>query len=317
MSWVIGILLVLVLLPSAITGLLVLAGRLAVPPHGRFVEAGGGRIHYRDMGDGPALVLIHGAGAQMRSLTATLEDRLKDRFRVVSLDRPGMGYSDSQAEGDRGLDRQAEILLEAIDRIGVERPVLVGHSLGGAISLAMAARAAPGRLAGLALIAPLTRHLERLPGPFRPLVIPSAARRRALSYTLAAPTSMVRGPETLRRIFAPETPPDWFAVQGGGLLAARPRMFRTMSEEATHGTDELLRVMEGYTSMSLPVAILYGREDAVLDAGEHGERTAAEIPGARIDLVEGGHMLPVTQPDLTADWIADRAAEITAEIAAR
>jgi len=87
-----------------------------------------------------------------------------------------------------------------------------------------------------------------------------------------------------------------------------------MSEEATRGTEELKEVQEGYPGMGMPVAILYGREDAILDAAEQGERTATEIPGATCDVVPGGHMLPVTQPDLTADWIrrqVDRIVEIT------
>lgn len=297
--------LAILLLPLAITGALTAAGRAFVPPCGRFVTAAGTRLHYRDVGDGPPIVLIHGAGAQMRCLTATLEPRLADRFRVIALDRPGMGYSDPQ-KNDLTLNRQAEILIAALDALAIPRPVLVGHSLGGALALAMAQKA-PDRFAGLALVAPLTRHLDHMIEPFRSLVIPNKRMRAALSYTLVAPTALVRGPRAMRDAFAPEDPPAWFAIEGGGLLSARPRMFRAMSEEATRGTGDMIGLAARYPKMTVPVAILFGREDAILDPAEQGRRTAAEIPGGKLDLVAGGHMLPVTQPDLTAGWIADRA----------
>lgn len=303
------LLVTLILLPSLITGALTAAGRLWVPPVGRFITVEGARLHYRDVGEGPPLVLVHGAGAQMRCLTATLESRLEDRFRVIALDRPGMGYSRPQAGDELSIARQAEILIAALDALGIDLPILVGHSLGGALSLAMAQKA-PERFAGLVLLAPLTRHLETLDEPFRSLVIPNPRTRAALSYTLAAPTALLRGPATMRDVFAPEEPPRWFAIEGGGLLSARPRMFRAMSKEATRSTGEMVGIAAAYPAMKVPVAILYGRGDTVLDPTEQGEWAAAEIPGARFDLVEGGHMLPVTQPDLTADWIAERAVEM-------
>ncbi|WP_375261836.1 alpha/beta fold hydrolase [Palleronia sp.] len=310
MTGILIVLAILILLPVLTTGLLTAAGRLWVPPIGRFVTVDGARLHYRDVGDGPPIVLIHGAGAQMRTLTATLEPRLSDRFRLIAIDRPGMGYPNPQTD-ELTISRQAEILVAALDALDIRRPVLVGHSLGGALALILAQRA-PERFAGLALVAPLTRHLEQMIEPFRSLVIPNERLRTALSYTIASPTALLRGPRTMRQAFAPEEPPTWFAIEGGGLLSARPRMFRAMSAEATLGTGDMIAIAAAYPSMTTRVAILYGREDAILNPATQGEQTAAEIPAATIDLVSGGHLLPITQPDLTADWIAKRANEMLA-----
>jgi pimeloyl-ACP methyl ester carboxylesterase len=61
----------------------------------------------------------------------------------------------------------------------------------------------------------------------------------------------------------------------------------------------------------VPVAVLYGTGDRVLCPFEHGEGLKRAWPGTRLDLVPGGHMLPVTDPDRVAAWIAAIAAEMT------
>jgi alpha-beta hydrolase superfamily lysophospholipase len=61
----------------------------ALPPQGQFIDIEGTRIHYVDRGQGPAIVMIHGLGGQLRNFTHSLLDRLADEFRVVVIDRPG------------------------------------------------------------------------------------------------------------------------------------------------------------------------------------------------------------------------------------
>ena len=64
-----------------------------VPINGRFLEVGGERIHYTDEGRGPALLMIHGLTGCGRNLTHSLAPQLRERFRVITIDRPGSGYS--------------------------------------------------------------------------------------------------------------------------------------------------------------------------------------------------------------------------------
>ena len=68
------------------------------PPTGAFVTVDGRRLHYEIAGNGPDLVLIHGASGSLRDMTFGLRDRLTDRFRVIAVDRPGLGHSDSLEE---------------------------------------------------------------------------------------------------------------------------------------------------------------------------------------------------------------------------
>src|SRR5215468_11227717 len=124
----------------------------ALPPQGRFLDIDGTRIHYLDEGSGPSVLLIHGLGGQMRNFTHSLTGKLKKEFRVIVLDRPGSGYSVRREGAPAAIGAQAQIIARFIEALGLRQPVIVGHSLGGAITLAFALNY-PGRAGALALIA--------------------------------------------------------------------------------------------------------------------------------------------------------------------
>src|SRR5246127_2958729 len=144
----------------------------ALPPRGQFIEVAGARIHYLDKGTGPPIVIIHGLGGQMGNFTYALLERLTDEFRVILMDRPGSGYS-RRAPGATGrMTGQASIVGEFIRKLGLERPLLVGHSLGGAIALGVALdHRETGK--GMALLSPLTDVPKQVPAPFRALDVKS------------------------------------------------------------------------------------------------------------------------------------------------
>jgi pimeloyl-ACP methyl ester carboxylesterase len=73
-------------------------------------------------------------------------------------------------------------------------------------------------------------------------------------------------------------------------------------------------MVERYPSVRVPVGILYGTSDEVLDYREHGEAMQATVPGLQLKLVEGGHMLPVTQPEVTAEFIGEEARRFRPEM---
>ncbi|WEF35103.1 alpha/beta fold hydrolase [Pseudoduganella chitinolytica] len=288
----------------------------AVPPRGRFVDVHGTRLHVREQGSGPVLLMVHGLGGQMAHFTYGLAERLADRYRVIVVDRPGSGYSRSHAEG-AGLRTQAATLAALIDVLGLERPVVVGHSLGGAVALALALDH-PQCVAGLALLAPLTQLEEAVPPVFRALTIRSAAVRKAVAYTLATPGGMLRGAAVLREVFAPEAVPHDFALKGGGLLSLRPGQFLAAADDLQALPAELPALSARYAGLRVPVAVLFGRDDAILDWQRHGAGLVAAAPQVLLETVAGGHMLPVTQPDVSAAFIAAAAqrALATAPIAA-
>ena len=283
----------------------------ALPPRGQFIEVSGARIHYLDKGSGPPIVILHGLGGQMGNFTYALLERLTDEFRVILVDRPGSGYS-RRAPGATGrLTEQATIVSEFIRKLGLKRPLLVGHSLGGAIALGVALDH-PEAVKALALVAPLTHVPKQVPAPFRALDINSNFLRWLVAWTVATPIGIRRGKAILDAIFSPDPAPADFPIRGGGILGLRPRSFYNTSSDMRAVNFDLGRMIARYSSLQVPVHILYGTTDEVLDHHVHGEGMKAKSSLISVELIPGGHMLPITAPDLTAKFIksAARAASI-------
>lgn len=274
-----------------------------IPPDGLFADVEGARLHYVDEGQGPALVIVHGLGGQLRNFRYALLAQLTPHFRVVLIDRPGSGYSTFKG-GFPSLRAQARAVVALMDRLELERPLLVGHSLGGAVSLALA-QDFPNRVAGLALIAPLTQgDLTDVPKAFRMLAIRSDLLRAAVAWLLVAPLARLAGPQRRSAVFAPDPVPEDFDILGGGALTRRPATFQAASRDLLQVPRDLPSIQAAYPALRLPVEILFGRGDRILDPVAHGEGLARQIPGARLELVDGGHMLPTLQAELTAAWLS-------------
>ncbi|HEY8358324.1 MAG TPA: alpha/beta fold hydrolase [Ramlibacter sp.] len=281
----------------------------AVRAQGQWVEVEGERIHYRELGAGPTLVLVHGLGGNMRNFDYLPLQELALDYRLVLVDRPGSGHSPRSDDARAGIAAQARQMAGFIRAMRFERPpLLVGHSLGGAVSLGLALQDAK-LVAGLALIAPLTHFVREVPEVLKPLAIRNPSLRRFVAYTFAMPGTIARSRRTLAQVFGPEAPPRDFATRGGGLLGLRPRAFEASSADLCAVEHELPAQQERYGELRLPVHVLYGDADQLLDWRVHGQGLAAKVPQARLQVVPGaGHMLPVTQPRATADFLRAAAA---------
>lgn len=276
-----------------------------LPPQGRFVDVPGARLHLREFGAGPAILMIHGLGGQLGHFSYAVAGQLAARYRVIAVDRPDSGWS-ARIHGDGSgagadLSSQAAALAALIERLALGRPLVVGHSLGGAVALALALEH-PDKVAGLALLAPLT-HLPEggVPPVFKGLAIASPLLRKLAAWTVAIPRSIARSGPTLAQVFGPEAPPKDFGMRGGGLLSLRPAAFLAASSDLQALPERLPAQQQRYAALRLPVGILFGRDDRILDWRANGTALADKVAGARLELVDGGHMLPITRP---ADCVA-------------
>jgi pimeloyl-ACP methyl ester carboxylesterase len=279
----------------------------ALPPQGRFIDIGADRIHYVEYGNGPPIVFVHGLGGQMRNFAYLQMQDLARSHRVVLIDRPGSGHSTRGARSSASISAQARTVAMFIDAMGLNKPVLVGHSLGGAIALAVGLNH-PQSVSRLALIAPLT-HMAVPSRAFGGLLIRSSLVRRVVSVTLATPFGIKGSRAVLATVFGPDAVPRDFAIKGGGLLGLRPRSFYAASSDMIAIKDELPAMENQYATLRLPVDVLYGREDRILDWRHHGEALKRKLDHTTLRLVDGGHMLPVTAPALTMEWLQAIAAE--------
>jgi pimeloyl-ACP methyl ester carboxylesterase len=275
----------------------------ALPPRGRFMEIGGERLHYVDTGgDGPAVVMIHGLGGNLLHFDYALAGRLAGEFRLILVDRPGSGFSTRSAGADATLTAQAAAIAKLIGALRLTRPLVVGHSLGGAVSLALALDH-PDCVGGLALLAPLTHRQEEVSAVFRPLLVRSNVVRNLIAWTLATPLGIRRGPAALKEVFAPEAVVPDFPLRAGGILGLRPNAFCAASSDIVAISDVLPGYVSRYPSLDKPIAILFGTADRVLDYRKHGQAMKASCPALDLELMEGGHMLPMTTPDRCAALI--------------
>ena len=307
-----------VLLMAAVLAFLVLLGgslmlftgfirwrvEAAVPPIGRFVQIGDTRLHIVERGSGPTVVLVHGLGAQLRNFNYALVERLAVNFRVVCLDRPGCGYSTRPSTMSASLSGQADTIAKLLAELRLEKPIVVGHSYGGTLALALALNH-PESVGSLALIAPLTHPQTAVPPAFRDLVIRSGHLRKAIAWTIATPMGIAASSKILDEVFRPDAAPADFATAAGGLLALRPGHFIAASADLVNVSDDLPGMVERYPSIRIPVGILFGRHDEILNYQDHGTAMQFKIKGSTVSLVDGGHMLPIVAPDETARWITE------------
>jgi pimeloyl-ACP methyl ester carboxylesterase len=286
----------------------------AVPARGRMIAVPGAILHVHEQGSGPAILMLHGLAGQMGHYTYGVAGQLAEQFRVVVVDRPGSGYSIRKAAAD--LSTQATAIAALIDKMQLGRPLVVGHSLGGALALTLALEH-PERVAALALVAPVTHLPDGVPKAFEGLTVRSPTMRRLLAWTLATPASIKGSAAVLAQVFGPEAVPRDFPTRGGGLLSLRPSAYLSASEDLQALPLALPALQESYHRLRVPVSVLYGRDDRILDWKANGQALVDKVTGARLQLVDGGHMLPLTQPAVTAGFIRQAAVDATGDAALR
>ncbi len=304
------LILVLALLGLIALGLVLWTTKLAreserlVPRQGKLHKVDGGEIHYLDLGprEAPVLVMIHGLGGVLQNFTYRLTPLLEKDFRLIVVDRPGSGYSSRDSEATAAPGAQGAMIGALLDDLSITDPVLVGHSLGGAVALAMALERAD-KTRALVLLAPLSHHPGDIPDMLKGLAIRSPALRWLISQTLAAPMAKLTAKKFFAEIFAPEQPPEDFFLGTGGPLAYRPASFRAASADLVAADDLMQAQAARYESeLTTPGGVLFGDGDTVVDPEVHGR--SMERYGLTYELLEGrGHVLPFTAPEQCAAFI--------------
>jgi pimeloyl-ACP methyl ester carboxylesterase len=224
------------------------------------------RIHVRDVGAGPPVVILHsGWGWQAYPFDAQLAG-LGGEFRVVAPDRTGYGSSPRLPSFPEGYHRLfARECLGVMDALGIERASVWGHSDGAVVAAWMAIEA-PDRVRGLVLE---SCHFWRAKSASRPF------------FEAAASTPEDFGSGMVEALRRDHGEPRWREVVGEGALA----WLRIITRGECDGGD----VYDGRLGeVRCPVMLLHGVHDPRTEPGEI-EAAAAALPDARIAWVESGH----------------------------
>ncbi|MEM9011261.1 MAG: alpha/beta fold hydrolase [Pseudomonadota bacterium] len=279
------------------------------PPTGAFLNVEGQRVHYVRAGEGPPVVLIHGASGNLRDWTFRIFDEMAAAHDVIAFDRPGHGYSDRAAEDGSNPHVQARILRQALATLGIERAILVGHSYGGSVALAWAVDAPEG-VAGLLLLGAPSHPWEGGAGTFYDL-----AANRVTGPLLSNLIAWMAGDRavdrTLTRIFAPDPVPEGYGAHVGTGLALRPETIRANARDITALKAHLRAAVAHYPDLTMPIELLHGTADIIVPMRVHSLPFGQKVPHANVVALEGaGHMLQHSRPDAVLAALGRLAAAI-------
>lgn len=279
-----------------------------VPVAGKFVEVGGNRIHYVETGEGRPIVFVHGLGGQLHHFRHPMFPMLPG-YRLIALDRPGSGYSVRARGATARLPEQADVVAKFIKKLGLEKPLLVGHSLGGAVALTVALNH-PDAISGVIALAPLTHMEDEVRVEFKGLYITSKLKRWLIAQTTAVPASLKYAPQTLDFVFGPQKWPEDYIIAGGGMLGLRPSHFFATASDIVAIEKDLGGIEKRYGEITMPAGLMYGTDDRVLDYKRHGLPMKDKVAGLDFELAEGlGHMLPFMAKERVAEMIKRIAAK--------
>ena len=287
------------------------------PPEGQFIDVDGRKVHAVVEGSGPDVIMIHGAGGNTREFTFEFLDRLKDRYRVIIFDRPGLGYTDrtsdiydsvftTQAESPA---EQAAMLQSAAQQLGVKNAILVGHSYGATVALAWALNH-PETTAGVVNLAGPSHPWPGSVGPF--YTVPGSALGGIFVPPLVgALTTDQRIEGAIPPIFAPQPVPDGYIDHIGGRLTVRPDSFRANARQVSTLRPHVVEMAPRYAAeLKMPLEIIHGAEDQTVPLNIHSVPLSRVVPHANLVVLDNvGHMPHHARPDLVEDAIARIAAQ--------
>ena len=303
------VIIMLLLLVTIITQFVGSQAAVASPRRGKMTKVAGGKIHWLDEGKGKPLVLIHGLGGNMHNFTYALNSELTDTFRVITIDRPGCGWSERDGAEQATLPEQARMIAEFIETEGLGKPLLVGHSLGGAIAETIALNH-PDQVGGLALICPATDDVKQVPDAFKGIDIPQPWLVPIIGHMLSGAMSLLMEKKVLTEVFAPEPIAPEFVERGGGILGRRPDNFIANAQDLAQTRASVHQVLGREAELTMPIGVLFGASDNILDPEQHGKAFAEKTGGTYAELDGRGHMIPLTAPKDCADFIAKMAKKV-------
>lgn len=257
------------------------------------------KIHCQQIGDGPDLVMIHGLTGNLAVWHLKIVPMLWDRFRILTYDLRGHGYSDVPAQG-YSADAMAGDLLELLDALDIERASVVGHSFGGDVALYFAYHH-PERVDAVVAIeaaVPAMMHLRARDDwqgwEYWTDVLERSGkrvppeRRADAGYLLRASLSL---------------PKKWGPLRG---LPRNPKPFLRLVEETSLTADfeEVgALTLDRIPDIRVPVFLMYTERSAFIETHDHLLEHLPDAHSILLPRTEWGHFGPLEQPDVVGEHI--------------
>jgi pimeloyl-ACP methyl ester carboxylesterase len=281
------------------------------PPAGQMLDAGGTSIHFTDLrpksqnksgAEKQTILLIHGASGNEADMRLALASSLLAlNYRVVSIDRPGLGWSGRPANpDDDNLAGQARLIRRVMSRHGVRNALVVVHSLAGAIGLQLALDH-PDFTKALLMISPATHPWPG--GIARYYTVAASMPGQLFNYTLALPLGQAMMKPAVQSVFAPQNPPNDYVKNTKLPLVLRPQTFGANAGDVAGLYNFVTAQAPRYKNIRTPVAIISGSADTIVLTEIHSRNSARDIPGATLTILPGAGHAPHWSH--TADVVAE------------
>ena len=264
-------------------------------PPSQFVEIDGVRMHYRDEGEGPVVILLH-ANYSSLFMWEPWVAALRDRYRVIRLDLPAHGLTGPEPSGNYTLERIQQLFEKFVDEKGLERFTVVGTSIGGTVAMRYTADH-PDRIERLVLISPGSLE-PRVRGRTTPANVPKAADLLAYilpkSFTRFMLTNDYGDPERVSDAVVDEWYEMW--MREGNRLA----MLNLLRQYVSGGVEDKIR------AVSVPVLLIWGEKNkrVPLALAYETKNLLVNSPEVRLEVLPGiGHMLVQEAPGASSQLI--------------
>ena len=270
------------------------------PPQGRFIDVDGVRLHYVERGDGRPLILFHGNGSMIQDFESSgLIDLAAENYRVIVFDRPGFGHSLRPRNIVWTPQAQADLFRKALDRLNVRRAIVLGHSWGASVAVALALRY-PSFVEALVLASGYYFPTARIDAAASSVSV-TPVLGDIISYTISPILSRLMWPVMLRKLFGPRPVPRKFAGFPKE-MAVRPSQIRAGAAEAALMIPAAFASSKAYGELEMPTIILAGDDDRLIDINEQSVRLHGEVKQSKLHRIAGaGHMIQQSAtPDLMA-----------------
>lgn len=270
-----------------------------LPASHTFEPSPGVRLHYTDEGsrNARALILVHGFAASVHAWRPWVE-RLSADYRLIAIDLPGHGLTETPAGYRASLEGNAELVNALATHLGVDRFVLAGNSMGGAVSLAYAMKH-PERLDGLVLVDAAGWPGERNAGP-PPLVF------ALLNNDIARSLMKLIDPRLLARdglkaaYIDPALINEALVDRYANLAMAEGHRDVLLTQDSRANPPW---TPQSFQQIRTPTLVMTGEKDAIIPA-DNSRAIAAAIPGAYlVTYPEGGHVPMEQLPDQTVQHL--------------
>ncbi|MGZ5145919.1 MAG: alpha/beta fold hydrolase, partial [Burkholderiales bacterium] len=222
--------------------------------------------------------------------------RLAERYRVIAFDRPGFGHSERPRDRLWTPDAQAALLHRAFSQLGIDQPIVLGHSWGALVALALALRKSAD-VRRLVLVSGYYFPSARLDVVLAaPPAIPVVGD--VMRYTVSAVFARMLIGRTVKAMFAPQAVPSEFLSTLSREMLVRPSQIRANAEDAAFMVPAAASLRKRYAELTVPTAIFAGEADGVVNPDDNARKLYAELSNSDLHVLPGlGHMLHHAVPE--------------------